>query len=91
MRPLRHALLLGAILIAAPALAQTSPGVAPSGTVGSTTTGAAPEKTGATTGVGQTKPPGDVVGDNLGTRPDLEQKSKQLDEKIDKGICSGCK
>lgn len=91
MRPLRNLLLAGAILTAGPVFAQTSPGVAPSGTVGSTATGAAPEKTGATTGVGQTKPPGDAVGDNLGTRPDLEQKSKQLDQKIDKGICSGCK
>jgi hypothetical protein len=90
MRPLSAAILCGALLTAAPAGAQTAPGAAPAGTVGSTATGDLPAKTGATTAVGQTKPPGDTVGDRLGTRPDLEEKSRDLDQKINRGICSGC-
>ena len=102
MRPLAIALILGS-LAAGPALAQSSPSAASSGlvpagpgapaggSVGSTATGGLPEKTGATTAVGQTKPPGTAVGDREGTRPDLEAKSRELDRKIDRGICIGCK
>ena len=105
MRPLAIALVVGS-LAAGPALAQLSPsapssGLAPTapvgsgapagGSVGSTATGGLPEKTGATTAVGQTKPPGTAVGDREGTRPDLEAKSRALDRKIDRGICTGCK
>ena len=95
MRPSPAILLWSCLLMAGPACAQTSPGagpgVAPAGAVGSTATGDLPAKTGATTAVGQTKPPGGTVGDRLGTRPDLEEKSRALDKKIDRGICSGCK
>lgn len=92
MRPLAvAAILCGALVLAAPARAQMAPAAAPAGTVGSTATGDLPAKTGATTASGQTKPPGDTVGDRLGTRPDLEAKSRDLDQKIDKGICTGCK
>jgi hypothetical protein len=89
MRPLPTALVLcGLLAVAAPAMGQ---GTAPAGSVGSTATGDMPAKTGATTAVGQTKPAGDAVGDRLGTRPDLEEKSRDLDQKINKGICTGCK
>jgi hypothetical protein len=82
----------GAVLVAGPALAQGetgAPGTAPA--VGSTATGDMPQRTGSITGVGQTKPPGAAVGENLGTRPDLVEKSRQLDRRIDTGICSGCR
>lgn len=68
--------------------ATSSPGTLPAGSVGSTATGDAPLKSGSTTAVGQTKPPGDAA---PGTRSDLEEKSRELDRKIDKGICVGCK
>ena len=92
MRVLIPALLGLAMTGVVPAFAQTtapgtdttSPAVASSGSAG----GAA---TGGTTDVGQTKPPGAAVGDGLGTRPDLDQKSRQLDQKINQGICVGCK
>ena len=64
--------------------------MAPEG-AGSTVDGRLPEKTGSTTAVGQTKPPGAPVGENEGTRPDLERKSRELDTKINQGICTGCK
>lgn len=86
--------LVVACLLAGPAVAQNAAapaGAAPAGTAGSTISGGLPEKTGSTTSVGQTKPPGGAVGDDRGTRPDLEAKSKQIDRQIDKGICSGCK
>ena len=67
------------------------PGVAPVGSVGSTATGTAPDKTGSTTAVGQTKPPGTAVGEDRGTRPDLERKSDELSRRINTGICTGCK
>jgi hypothetical protein len=67
-----------------------SPGAAPLSSVGSTRTGGLPERAGATTAVGQTKPPGTAVGDGLGTRPDLEEKSRRIDRQIQTGICSGC-
>ena len=84
----------GAVLVAGPALAQGEAGAPATGSspaVGSTATGDMPQRTGSLTGVGQTKPPGAAVGENLGTRPDLVEKSRQLDRRIDSGICSGCK
>lgn len=94
-----------AFLLGSPSFAQTSsplphsgaaqpnagpPGAARPGSVGSTRTGELPEKTGSTTAVGQTKPPGGALGDGLGTRPDLEEKSRDIDRNINKGICNGC-
>lgn len=101
MRPLIAVMALG-LFAAGPAAAQTTApnsGLAPAspmapppaGSAGSTVNGGLPEKTGSTTAIGQTKPPGDPVGDRMGTRPDLEAKSKELDQKINKGICVGCK
>lgn len=85
------ALALGAALVAGSAAAQTAPGALPApGAVGSTSTGDYPDRTGSITATGQTKPPGDAVGDGLGTRPDLEGKSRELDRKIRTGICNGC-
>lgn len=52
--------------------------------------GAAGDRTGSIAPSGQTKPPGDPVGEGLGTRPDLEQKSREIDSKIRTGICKGC-
>ena len=89
---------LGGLLVP-PALSQpvTAPpvgtplGTPPPGSVGSTVTGGLLDKAGATTAVGQTKPAGSPVGDGLGTRADLQEKSRQIDRKIDTGICTGCK
>lgn len=89
------ALALLACLSAAPALAQTTPpvasGLAPSPASPTQgippATGGAGDRTGSVAATGQTKPPGEAA---PGTRPDLEQKSKQLDEKINRGICRGC-
>jgi hypothetical protein len=84
---------LGTALVAGPALAQTtsSPAAAPPASVGTTVNGGLPDRTASTTAVGQTKPAGAAVGDDLGTRPDLQQRSRELDRRIDKGICTGCK
>ena len=92
LRPTLMALAVAGALSAVPATAQTertepTPGTAPAGSVGATVNGGAPEKTSATTMVGQTKPPGTAA---HGTRPDLDEKSRQLDRKIRTGICSGC-
>ena len=79
-----------AILTVAPALAQAPP-LPPrqgDGSVGTTATGGLAPR--ATTATGQTKPPGEAGGAGLGTRPDLEVKSRELDRKIDTGICTGC-
>ena len=97
-------LALAAFLLTAPfALAQTSspgapgsspippasPGPAPlpAGSVGSTVSGGLPSRAASTTAVGRTKPPGEAA---PGTRPDLDAKSRQLDRKINRGICTGC-
>jgi hypothetical protein len=93
---LSAALIWGAVLVGGPALAQgdaaPGPGAAPTpGAIGTTATGDTPQRTGAITGVGQTKPPGAAIGDELGTRPDLQERSRQLDRRIDTGICSGCR
>ena len=105
MRPVHVLSVCAALLCAGSAFAQSSsglssglstgaptspagPGTLPAGSVGSTATGDVPLKTGSTTAVGQTKPPGEAA---PGTRSDLEEKSRELDRKIDKGICVGCK
>ncbi len=88
--------LLGALLASAPASAQSTaapaapPPVAPApaGSLGSTVDGGLPARAGATSAVGRTKPPGSTA---PGTRPDLEEKSRRLGERISKGICTGCK
>lgn len=100
MRPLIAVVALG-LFVAGPTVAQTtapSSGLAPASPMapatppaGSTVNGGVPDRTGSTTAIGQTKPPGDPVGERMGTRPDLEAKSKELDQKINKGICVGCK
>ncbi len=103
MRPLIAVAAFG-LLAAGPAFAQATapssglapaspmaPATPPAASVGSTVNGSVPDKTGSTTAIGQTKPPGDPVGEKMGTRPDLEAKSKELDQKINKGICVGCK
>lgn len=105
MRPVHVLSVCAALLFAGPAIAQSGsglssgittgsppspggPGSLPAGSVGGTATGDLPLKTGSTTAVGQTKPPGEAA---PGTRTDLEEKSRELDRKIDKGICVGCK
>lgn len=93
MRAFVSVLVATACLAASPGFGQTStgsPGASPTGTVGSTRTGDDPEKTGSTTAIGQTKPPGQPVGDGLGTRPDLEDKSRDLTRRIQRDICTGC-
>ncbi len=91
-------LTFAACLAACPALAQLTPPVAgglppssqsPTGGIPPAADGAG-DRTGSLTGAGQTKPPGSPVGDNLGTRPDLEQKSREIDRQISTGICKGC-
>ena len=91
--PTTAGLVLIGVLVAGPAGAQSpvtppGPGVAPAGSVGSTVDGAPPARAASTTAVGRTKPPGAAAD---GTRPDLEQKSRELDRKIQTGICTGCK
>ena len=68
--------------------APTGVAPAPAGSVGSTVNGQLPARAEATTAVGRTKPPGTAA---PGTRPDLEEKSRRLGERISKGICTGCK
>ena len=89
MKPLASLSAL-AILTVAPAFAQAPP-LPPrqgDGSVGTTATGDLAPR--ATTATGQTKPPGAAGDGGLGTRPDLEAKSREVDRKIDTGICTGC-
>jgi hypothetical protein len=97
LRPSIAGLALVGVLVALPAFGQApaspgpaspGPGVAPAGSVGSTVDGAPPARAASTTAVGRTKPPGAAAD---GTRPDLDAKSRQLDRKIQTGICTGCK
>lgn len=91
-------LALLAATLATPALAQVTPPISTETSPSTTSptggippaTGGASDRTGSITGVGQTKPPGDAVGARLGTRPDLERKSQQIDREISTGICKGC-
>jgi hypothetical protein len=89
------ALALGAILtaglISGAASAQSAAAPGAPAAIGSTATGGPPERAGSVTSVGQTKPGGAAVGDDLGTRPDLQEKSRKLDRQINQGICNGCK
>jgi hypothetical protein len=75
------------LLAGSAAQAQTTPSAPPAGSVGSTINGSLPEKTGSTTAVGQTKPPGAAA---PGTNPRLDQESRSLDKRIRNGICQGC-
>lgn len=88
MRFTTSTIALAVLLAAVPAAAQ-APAPGTSG-AGSTVGGAAGDRTGSTTAVGQTKPPGAAVGDGLGTRPDLERKDQELTRRIERGICTGC-
>ena len=89
VRAAASAALVGALLWGNAALGQgAAPTTAPAGSVGSTVDGGAPAKLGSTTAVGRTKPPGAAA---PGTRPDLEEKSRALDRRINRGICTGCK
>jgi hypothetical protein len=85
------ALVVGAAMAGGQAMAQTTTEPATAPPIGSTVTGAPADRTGSLTAVGQTKPSGAAVGDDLGTRPDLQEKSRKLDQQINQGICSGCK
>jgi hypothetical protein len=77
---------------ASPTLAPMTPGMPSTAAADRDLSGSGlPDRTASTTAVGRTKPPGAPVGDGLGTRPDLEVKSRELDRKINTGICSGCK
>jgi hypothetical protein len=92
------ALIWGAMLMAGPALAQDpaapaaepATGPATTGSIGTTAPATGPQRIGALTRVGQTKPPGSALGDDLGTRPDLLARSREIDRRINVGICSGC-
>ena len=97
LRPSIAGLALVGVLVVLPAFGQApaspgpaspGPGVAPAGSVGSTVDGAPPARAASTSAVGRTKPPGAAAD---GTRPDLDAKSRQLDRKIQTGICTGCK
>ncbi|MDB5591415.1 hypothetical protein [Enterovirga sp.] len=92
-------LLAGTWLLAGPARAQATP---PAGSGLSSSSGSGPaaplpnatagarDRTGGTTAVGRTKPPGSPVGDRAGTTPELDRKSQALDRQITRGICKGC-
>ncbi|MET7243752.1 hypothetical protein ABZT49_10320 [Methylobacterium sp. EM32] len=43
-----------------------------------------------TTGVGQTKPPGAALGPDAGLTPELQQRDREIQRRIDTGICDGC-
>ncbi len=97
MKRIIASIALAAALGSAPAFAQGSSigtgsaGAAPAATAAiPPASGAAGDRTGSITGTGQTKPPGTAVGEGLGTRPDLDQRSRQLDRQIQTGICKGC-
>ncbi|GJD64077.1 hypothetical protein [Methylobacterium frigidaeris] len=77
------AALLGAVLAPGPLLAQ-APMREPDAT------GALGPATRETTGVGQTKPPGAALGPDAGLTPDLQQRDREIQRKIDTGICDGC-
>ena len=87
-----------AALLCGTASAQTTAPVAPNaGPMTTSPTGGIPsasggaaDRTGSITETGQTKPPGDSVGERLGTAPELERKSEIIDQKIKGGICRGC-
>lgn len=82
-------------LAAVPAAGQTSPSgtgpamSSPGPNVPSNPTQASGpgDRTGSVASTGQTKPPGAAAD---GAQPDLEKKSKELDQKINRGICTGC-
>ncbi|UHC17555.1 hypothetical protein LRS73_06630 [Methylobacterium currus] len=81
----RLAVLLAAALAPAPLLAQEMPPARDPGI-----TGSLGPATRETTGVGQTKPPGAALGPDAGLTPDLQQRDRAIQRKIDTGICAGC-
>ncbi|RVU16858.1 hypothetical protein [Methylobacterium oryzihabitans] len=86
---LAAALVAGALTF--PAAAQTTDPAPPAG--GMTEPGSTGSVGGVDrniTGVGQTKPPGSALGPGDGTTPELRRKSREIDRKIDTGICIGC-
>lgn len=101
MTPARAAaIVIVGLLAAPPALAQApSPGptggdrpeAGPAGSAGGTSADRVPERAGSISAVGRTKPPGATLGDQLGTRPDLEARSRELNRRIETGICTGCR
>jgi hypothetical protein len=80
------AILLAAALAPAPLLAQQEePSARDPGL-----TGSLGPATRETTGVGQTNPPGAALGPDAGLTPDLQQRDREIQRKIDTGICDGC-
>ncbi|AWN55531.1 hypothetical protein [Methylobacterium sp. 17Sr1-1] len=79
------AILLAAALAPAPLLAQAEPPARDPGITGSLR-----PATRDTTGVGQTKPPGAPLGPDAGLTPDLQRRDREIQRKIDTGICDGC-
>jgi hypothetical protein len=78
-------ILLAAALAPAPLLAQGEPPVRDPGV-----TSSLGPATRETTGVGQTKPPGAALGPGAGLTPDLQRRDREIQGKIDAGICAGC-
>ncbi|WP_407522088.1 hypothetical protein [Methylobacterium oryzisoli] len=82
--------LIGGVLLAAgPLAAQTAdPGALPSSRSGD------PSSTGAVnrsiTATGQTKPPGAAVGPREGQSGEQRDKIRDINRKVDTGICIGC-
>lgn len=85
---MRHAQCLAILLAAALAPAQLLAQGAPVREPGAT--GSLGPATRDTTGVGQTKPPGAALGPDAGLTPDLQQRDREIQRKIDTGICDGC-
>ncbi|WP_298967781.1 hypothetical protein [uncultured Methylobacterium sp.] len=88
---LAAALVAGALALPAAAAAQaTNPAPSTGGMTEPGSTGSVGSVDRNITGVGQTKPPGSALGPGDGTTPELRRKSRDLDRKIDTGICIGC-
>ncbi|KMO34619.1 hypothetical protein VQ02_18860 [Methylobacterium variabile] len=77
------AALVAAALAPGPLLAQ-APAQDPA------STGSLGPATRETTDVGQTKPPGAALGPDAGLTPELQERDRQIQRKIDTGICIGC-
>ena len=83
-------LALAASLLASPVLAQTTPPARSSDLGAGLSAGGPGDRTGSVTAAGQTKPPGAALGPD-GSNDRLDEKSRELDKKIQNGICTGCK
>ncbi|GJD47421.1 hypothetical protein OPKNFCMD_0129 [Methylobacterium crusticola] len=74
-----------------PATAQSGdPGAGAPATADPGSTGSVGAANRSITGVGQTKPPGAALGPGEGTSPEVREKSREVNRKIDTGICIGC-